>query len=162
MVEEYDYLISNVKIVDGVSKAYTGSIGTKGERITAVGDVSGDAVVTLEGENLVAMPGFVDSHSHADGSFPYYPDCESAVMQGCTTVIAGQCGFSPAPLKELIRPPRVLSDELFELEPFVYHRTSSLRPIDEVNEMLKEKLGWTIEWKTMKEYFDFVNAKGIS
>jgi N-acyl-D-aspartate/D-glutamate deacylase len=121
MAEEFDVLIKNAKIVDGIKSAFTGSIGIKGARVVGVGEVSGDAGTTIDATGLAAMPGFVDSHSHADWSFPWYPRCESAVMQGCTTVVAGQCGGSPGPLGDHIRPPRVLVDETYERSPFLYH-----------------------------------------
>ena len=161
-MSEYDILIANAKIVDGVNKAYTGSIGVKGGVVAAVGDVGGDAVRVIDASGLLAVPGFVDPHSHADGSFPWYPDCESAVMQGCTTVVAGQCGGSPGPLGEVMRPPRGLTEELFERYPYVYHRPKSLLPVEEVNGMLDEKYGWHIDWTTMADYFAHIGRKGIA
>jgi len=161
MTEEFDVLIENATIVDGVNKAYRGSIGIRGERISAVGEVSGDAKKVVDATGLTAMPGFVDPHSHADWSFPWYPNCESAVMQGCTTVLAGQCGGSPAPLGEVIRPPRILIDEIYELKPYLYY-APTLLPLETVNELLREKYGWGIDWRTMEGYFRHVEAKGIS
>jgi N-acyl-D-amino-acid deacylase len=162
MTEEYDIIIKEAKIVDGVNKSYIGSIGVKGERIATVGDFRGDAKHFIDARGLIAMPGFVDSHSHADGSFPYYPDCKSALFQGCTTVIAGQCGGSPAPVADKMRPPRIFSDEMFEKNPYIYRPESSQLPLDEVNAMLRERLGWEITWKTMGEYFEFLRDLGIS
>ncbi|GAH94160.1 unnamed protein product [marine sediment metagenome] len=43
MDDEFDVLIDNAIIVDGINKAHKGAIGIKGERINAVGDISGDA-----------------------------------------------------------------------------------------------------------------------
>jgi N-acyl-D-amino-acid deacylase len=98
MTEEFDIIIKNATIVDGVHDAFRGSIGIAGERINKIGDFSGDAVRLIDATGFIAMPGFVDSHSHADNNFPWYPDCQSAIMQGCTTVVAGQCGGSPGPI----------------------------------------------------------------
>ncbi len=162
MVEEFDVLIENAKIVGGIKAAYTGSIGIGGGSIAAIGKVSGDAARVIDASGLIAMPGFVDSHSHADGSFPWYPDSQSAVLQGCTTVVAGQCGGSPAPIREYMRAPGVLTDELFEKTPYLYHRPNSLMTLEAVNEMLEEKYGWGISWRTMAEYFEFIEGKGIS
>ena len=162
MVEEYDIIIKDAKIVDGVNKTYTGSIGVKGDRVVTVGEFSGDAKRIIDANGLIAMPGFVDSHSHADGAFPYYPNCESAVFQGCTTVVAGQCGGSPAPVAEKIRPPPIFSDEMFEKNPYMYRPESSQLTLEEVNAMLKERLGWEITWNTMGEYFEFLRGIGIS
>jgi N-acyl-D-aspartate/D-glutamate deacylase len=161
MINEFDILIENATIVDGINKAHKGSIGVKGERVSAVGKVSGDAKKVVDATGLTAMPGFVDPHSHADSSFLWYPNCESAVMQGCTTVLAGQCGGSPAPLREMIRPPRQLVDEIYELKPYLYY-PPPLLPLDTVNKLMKEKYGWTIDYQTMEEYFKVVEDKGIS
>jgi len=161
MVEEFDILIKNAIIVDGINKAHEGSIGIKGKRISAVGKVSGDARKVVDAKGLTAMPGFIDPHSHADSSFLWYPNCESAVMQGCTTVLAGQCGGSPAPLNEMIRPPRELVDEIYELKPYLYYQTPLL-PLDTVNELMKKKYGWMIDYRTMEGYFKAVERKGIS
>jgi N-acyl-D-amino-acid deacylase len=161
MVDEFNVLIKNATIVDGVNKAYRGSIGIKGERISAIGNVSGDAEKVVNATGLIAMPGFVDPHSHADGSLLFYPKAESAVMQGCTTVVAGQCGGSPAPLNEYMRPPMVLIDEIFEQSPYLYYAPTVL-PIDTVNDLMKKKYGWTIDYRTMGEYFQRVEEMGIS
>ena len=158
---EYDLLIVNAKIVDGVNKAFDGSMGVKGDRVIDVGDLKGDAVKTIDASGLIAMPGFIDPHSHADMGFAWYPNCESGVMQGCTTVVAGQCGGSPAPLREYTRPPGVIADELFEKNPYLYHRPSLIK-LDDVNQYLSEQYGWTIDYRTMAEYFDLITGKGIS
>ena len=89
-MSEYDILIANSKIVDGVNKAYTGSIGVKGGAVAAVGEVTGDAARVIDASGLLVVPGFVDPHSHADGSFPWYPDCESAVMRARLCFSTGQ------------------------------------------------------------------------
>jgi N-acyl-D-amino-acid deacylase len=162
MTEEFDIIIKNATIVDGVHDVFRGSIGIVGERIKKVGDFSGDSVKLIEATGLIAMPGFVDSHSHADNNFPWYPNCQSAIMQGCTTVVAGQCGGSPAPLEEYIRVPMSLSDELYDLMPFVYHSPSPLVSLETINELNNEKYGWTIDWRTMEEYFNFIRNLGIS
>lgn len=60
---------------------------------TAPGDV--DRVVDVTGRHL--FPGFVDTHSHADGAV-FRPDVQYALLrQGVTTVISGQDGVSYAP-----------------------------------------------------------------
>jgi len=71
-----------------------------GERIVAVGatspsDRAGSDVLDVSG--LVVAPGFIDAHSHADFTLPRLPDGTALLRQGCTTVVAGNCGFSPWP-----------------------------------------------------------------
>lgn len=100
--ERYDVLIKNTKIVDGTGKAaFKGNIAIKGEKIVRVGKFKGDAARVIDGSGLVTCPGFIDPHSHADMTIMKYPLAENLVMQGITTVMAGNCGISPAPLKDL-------------------------------------------------------------
>lgn len=134
MTLDFDLIIKNATIVDGTGKpAYKGSIGIKGEHITAIGDLKGDAEKTIDATGLIAMPGFIDVHSHADWTILWYPKCESYVYQGVTTFVGGQCGGSPAPIREYVRVPYILQDYLYELAPFMYY-PESLYPLEQVNE----------------------------
>ncbi|MFC2164173.1 amidohydrolase family protein [Acidobacteriota bacterium] len=100
--EHYDVLIKNAKIVDGTGKAaFIGNIAIKGDKILAVGKVGGEANTVIDGTGLVACPGFIDPHSHADVTIMQYPLAENLVMQGITTFVGGNCGMSPAPLPKL-------------------------------------------------------------
>jgi len=77
----------------------------RGDRIVSVGAFSSlDADVTLDVSGLAVAPGFIDVHSHAvraaserSGLFRW-PDAESKLRQGVTTVIGGPDGWSPLPL----------------------------------------------------------------
>lgn len=160
-LSDFDLKIINARIVDGVNKEYNGSLGIMDGRIIETGKVEGDADREINADNMYALPGFIDPHSHGDWGFAWYPNCDSAVMQGCTTVVAGQCGGSPAPLNEYIRAPSVIADELYERNPFLYHG-ETLYHINEINEILSDKYGWAIEYKTMGEYFEKIITKGIS
>ena len=160
---EYDVLIKNASIIDGSGKPeYVGSIGVVGDKVHSVGDVKGDAVKTIDASGLKALPGFIDSHSHADRMLLFYPQAESHIMQGITTFIGGQCGGSPAPIEEKIGLPSLLSDYMMEIAPYKYRPATRKFPREYVNELIKEKFGWTIDWETMGEYFKKVEEKGIS
>ncbi len=162
-MDEYDVLIKDATIVDGTGKkAYKGSIGVKGDRVAAVGKVKGDAVKTVDAEGLTAVPGFIDAHSHADWTLLWFPKAESYVMQGVTTFVGGQCGGSPAPLGEHIRVPRMLTDQLPELDPYKYYPRLPYYPLEQVNEWMDEYYGWTLDWETMAGYFRKVEEVGVS
>ncbi|MFP3950556.1 MAG: N-acyl-D-amino-acid deacylase family protein [Candidatus Bathyarchaeia archaeon] len=162
-MSEFDYLIEDATIVEGTGKgAYEGSIGIKGDKVEALGDVRGDSEVVINAKGLTAVPGFIDAHSHADWNLLWFPECESYVMQGVTTFIGGQCGGSPAPLGEYIRIPRMLSDHLPDLDPYKYYPKKPYYPLEQVNEWMDEIFGWTLDWKTMGGYFSRVEAEGIS
>ena len=163
MTTEYEFLIKNATIVEGTGKkAYVGNIGVVGEKVGALGEVSGDAKKEINATGLTAVPGFVDSHSHNDGMLLFYPYNESYVMQGVTSFIGGQCGGTTAPLTDLITIPGRLSEYIQEYVPHKYYISQSLFPRDQVNVWMKEKFGWTVDWHTMAEYFKRVEDKGIS
>ncbi len=100
--ESFDILIKNTKIVDGTGGApRRGSVAIKNERIVALGRVTGEAETVIDGSGLVTCPGFIDPHTHADQGILRFPQATNFIWQGITTVIAGNCGFSPAPRKDL-------------------------------------------------------------
>ncbi|BBZ03344.1 N-acyl-D-amino-acid deacylase [Mycolicibacterium chitae] len=57
---------------------------------------SGEQIVDATDRAIV--PGFVDIHTHADFSLPTHPSAASMVRQGVTTLVVGNCGFSPFPV----------------------------------------------------------------
>ena len=95
-----DLLVRDATIVDGSgAPGFRGSVGVSGDQITWVG--RGDAPEasrTIEAHGRVAAPGFVDVHNHSDLSALVDPWMRSALRQGVTTVVVGNCGASPWPL----------------------------------------------------------------
>ncbi len=83
-------------------------VGISGDRITAVGDLSGHAAEhRLDVSGLAVTPGFIDIHSHAvrdtvdkSGIF-LWPDAENYIRQGVTTAIGGPDGSSWYPVSEI-------------------------------------------------------------
>lgn len=97
--ESFDYVIEGATIFDGTKegKRFVGDVGISGERIAAVGNLSGKPRKTaIAGQGLFLMPGFIDIHSHADSSILGARDAASHIRQGITTVLGGNCSFSPA------------------------------------------------------------------
>src|SRR3989304_6033793 len=96
----FDLIVAGASIVDGSGSApLAGDIAVHGDRIAAVGKVpesQGRRVIRAHG--LIACPGFVDVHSHSDYFLLLNPRAESAVRQGVTTEIGGNCGYSAAPI----------------------------------------------------------------
>ena len=101
----YDLLIKNGRVLDGAGNHwYRGDVAVSEGRIAAVGALVGaEADRVIDAGGLVVAPGFVDAHSHADSVTLVYPQMESTVMQGITTVVAGQCGSSLAPVSPELR-----------------------------------------------------------
>ncbi len=96
----FDLLIRNGLIVDGTGKtAYRADLAVNSKKIADIGDLAqARARVVIPAEGLVVAPGFIDAHSHSDRRLLVYPQAESNLVQGITTVMAGQCGCSAAPI----------------------------------------------------------------
>ncbi len=97
-----DILIKNIRIVDGSGSAeYTGCIGIQNGRINLLSRGMQEAPATqrtIDGSGLVACPGFIDAHSHADLNLEAEPAMDNFIMQGITTSVGGHCGIGFAPV----------------------------------------------------------------
>lgn len=100
MPEHYDLLIRGGTVVDGTrAPRFRADVGVRGERIAAVGDLSRDrAGSEIDASGKIVAPGFIDAHTHDDRLMLSAPDMAPKASQGVTTVIAGNCGVSLAPL----------------------------------------------------------------
>ena len=160
---EFDVLVKNARIIDGSGKlAYKGEIGVSKGKIAAIGEVKGDAAKTIDAKGLYASPGWIDAHSHADSTILFYPKAESYVLQGVTTFIGGECGGSQGPIGDLIKLPGIAADYIDELVPHKYYPEKDLFPREDVNSIMRNHFDWTIDWKSMGEWFDRVEGVGVS
>lgn len=94
-------LIVNGTLVDGTgAKGRRADVRVAGDKIVQVGGRlaprPGERV--LDARGLVVAPGFIDTHSHADGGLLDSPDAETQIRQGITTAVVGQDGGSAYPL----------------------------------------------------------------
>jgi N-acyl-D-amino-acid deacylase len=92
-------LIRDASVLDGSgAPPRRASVAVEGDRIVAVTDAPlPDAERTLDAKGLALAPGFVDTHSHSDMSPFVEPWMDSAIRQGITTVVVGNCGTSAWP-----------------------------------------------------------------
>lgn len=94
-----DHLIKGATVVDGTgAPSYLADVGIRNGRIAVVGTVTEDARTTEEASGLVLTPGFVDPHTHYDAQLFWDPYATPSLNHGVTTVAAGNCGFTLAPL----------------------------------------------------------------
>lgn len=83
-------------VVDGTGRpAYGADVWIEDGRIAAVGAAPGEAGITLDCRGLTVAPGFIDAHSHSD--LQVLENRPEKALQGVTTEIVGNCGFSPYP-----------------------------------------------------------------
>jgi N-acyl-D-aspartate/D-glutamate deacylase len=95
----YDVLIKGGTIVDGSGgDSYLGDVGIAQGRVVAVGHADGQAGQIVDAAGLIVAPGFVDIHTHYDAQVWWDPTLSPSSLHGVTTAIAGNCGFTLAPL----------------------------------------------------------------
>ena len=99
---DLDLLIAGGTIYDGTGgPPFLGDIGLSGGLIRAVGRLGrGRAAAVVDASGLAVSPGFIDVHDHTAEGLLVNPKAESAVRQGVTTLVSGQCGDSPFPLTD--------------------------------------------------------------
>lgn len=99
--QPYDLLITNGKIIDGTGNPwFYGDIGIRAGRIEAVGKlVQKDAKRIIDATGLIVSPGFIDVHTHIEGSVLEVPTAGNFIQDGVTSVVTGNCGGSAVDVK---------------------------------------------------------------
>ncbi len=114
-------------------------------RIAAVADrLTGDRELDASGQ--VVSPGFIDIHTHYDAQVFWDPWLTPSVYHGVTSVIAGNCGFSIAP---------VVPDGV----PLM------ARTLQHVEDMSFDTLAAGVPWsefETFAQYLDAVARHGVA
>jgi N-acyl-D-amino-acid deacylase len=136
----FDFVLTNGRIVDGCGNPwYRGDLGIRAGRIAAIappGTLRGPQI--LDAADRYVTPGFVDVHTHSDLSLLVNRRAESAVRQGATTHILGNCGMSPAPVND---------EHLTEMRDY-WGRIAE-----------QPEVSWT--WHTFGEYLDVLQDGGL-
>jgi N-acyl-D-amino-acid deacylase len=125
----YDLVILDGLVIDGLgTPARSADIGIVGETITAVGRFPASrAKNAISARGLLVCPGFIDVHNHTAIELLVNPKAESAVRQGITSLISGQCGDSPFPF----------SDSMFE----------------ESRKNVRDEFGLEMDWRTIEGFY---------
>ena len=91
-----DLLLRGGTIHDGSGAApAVGDVAVRDGRIVAVGKIEpGKIGRAIDCRGLVVAPGLIDVHTHSDGTIgnPKVRPCLNYLLQGCTTMVTGNCG----------------------------------------------------------------------
>jgi len=137
----HELIIRNGTVIDGTgANGVRADIAINGERITAIGDLSGEiAVREIDATGLTVTPGFVDLHTHLDAQIGWDPYMTSSSWHGVTTVLMGNCGVTFAP----VRP---------ENREYLAEMMESVEDIP--RQAILGGLPW--DWETFPQYLDSV------
>ncbi len=140
-----ELVIRGGSVVDGTgAPARQADVAVDGGRIVGVGPgLSGRKEIDASGQ--VVSPGFIDIHTHYDAQVFWDPALTPSAFHGVTTVVAGNCGFSIAPVHR----------EGVEL---------LARTLQHVEDMSFDTLAAGVPWdqfETFPQYLDAVERRGV-
>lgn len=95
-------LIKGGTVIDGTgAPGFKADVRIQGDLIVEVGiDLAQRDERVIDASGCQVTPGFIESHTHFDGTMWWQPDLDPLPGYGATTVILGNCGFSPAPVSD--------------------------------------------------------------
>src|SRR6185436_15649037 len=127
--QQFDVIIRGGTVYDGTGRApVKADIGIKGDRITAIGNLSRATAPTIaDATGLAVAPGFINMLSHSETSWFVDSRSLSELLQGVTTQIFGEGSMGP------------LSDEMKK------RRRES-----------QGDLKYDIPWTTLAEYLNYL------
>jgi N-acyl-D-amino-acid deacylase len=98
-----DVVVRNGTVADGSgAEPVRADVLVRAGRIVAVeppGVLPAGDTPVVDATGLVVAPGFIDVHSHADNAALLAEDDTTKILQGVTTEVVGNCGFSLAPTR---------------------------------------------------------------
>ncbi|HAC81184.1 MAG TPA: amidohydrolase, partial [Deltaproteobacteria bacterium] len=96
----HDLVIRGGELVDGTgAEPRRGDLAIDGNKITAVGKVSGSGREEIDATGRLVTPGFVDVHTHLDAQIGWDPLLTPVSWHGVTTALIGNCGVTFAPCR---------------------------------------------------------------
>jgi N-acyl-D-amino-acid deacylase len=141
-----DVVIRGGTVIDGTgSPGQVADVAIRQGRIAEIGPgLRGSRVLDASGQ--IVAPGFIDIHTHYDAQVFWDPSLTPSSFHGVTTVVAGNCGFSIAP---------VLPEGVGLLA----------RTLQHVEDMSFDTLSVGVPWdefETFPEYLDAIARRGTA
>jgi len=132
-------LLEKGMVVDGTgAPGRLASVLIEGDTIKEVGPDVGapEGAERIDASGLVVAPGFIDMHAHEFGVLTD-PTADSKLRQGLTTVVVGNCGMSPGPVRG-----EGVTEALSRLRGFGHYEGE-------------------VTWTSLGEFFDLVRGCGL-
>lgn len=110
-LRHHDIILRGGDLLTGDGSArFRGDLAIDDGRIAAIGDLGAACAHEEIGvAGRVLAPGFIDVHTHDDSALLTPHGMDAKISQGVTTVVAGNCGVSLAPLRlDAVPPPFTL------------------------------------------------------
>ena len=94
-----DVVITGGDLIDGTGAPRRRvDVGIADGKVVKVGTIEDEAAETIDATGKVVTPGFVDVHTHFDAQVFWDGALTPSPLHGVTTALAGNCGFTIAPL----------------------------------------------------------------
>jgi N-acyl-D-amino-acid deacylase len=96
-----DLVIRGGTVHDGTGgEPFAADVALADGRVAVIGAVGAADAAELDATGLAVAPGFIDIHSHSDYTLLVDPRAASAIHQGVTTEVVGNCGFGCFPIRD--------------------------------------------------------------
>lgn len=140
---DFDLVIRGGSVVDGTgSEPRLADVGIIGNKIAAVGVITGKGAEEIDATGKLVTPGFVDIHTHYDAQAVWDSHMSPSSWHGVSTAVMGNCGVGFAPCKPADR------ERLIEL----------MEGVEDIpGAVMHEGLEW--EWESFGEYLDALDRK---
>jgi N-acyl-D-amino-acid deacylase len=98
-------IIAGAQVADGRGgPLQRADVRVEGDTIREIGAITSrpEAARLVDATGLVLAPGFIDAHNHSTDGLDDDPEAATQVSQGITTILVGQDGSSPFPLRDYL------------------------------------------------------------
>mgnify|MGYP002777941444 CR=1 FL=1 len=94
--QQYDLVIKNGRVVDGTGNPWVrADVAIQNGKIARLGNIpASEAKAVIDAGGQMVAPGFIDVHTHVEGSLEDRPGAENFLYDGVTTLVTGNCGSS--------------------------------------------------------------------